>query len=1102
MAVRETLELDIGPAEAAVQRLAGGLEQSLRNAISSALGGTYTAEVKGDAKDVETAVSQAVNDAEDEKSVGGDADDVESAVSDAVDDATDEKQVTGDASDVESAVSDAVDDATDEKQVDGDATGVTTAIDDAVASAEDTILIGADTTQLEQQLAGARDGIDSAAGGVGGLNDNLGQTAVLGAALGPRLGGGLAKVATPAGAAALGVAAIGGAVIDTTSSFVKFESQLSEVRTLLGALSDAEIRELEDAVLALSSKLGIATDDAIPALYQAISAGVPPDNVFGFLETAGTVAIGGVTNLETAVDGLTTVVNAYGMEQDQVSKVADVFFVGMRGGKTTIEELSRSMFQVVPIAANLGVSFEEVTAGLAAITTTGVPTRQAANMLKRMFTELGDSTTQVGGHFEAVAGVAFRQFIEQGGSVEEAMALLDQRAADLGVSVDQLFSSQVAAQGALILTGEAQSTFSELTAQAMAANGEAADAAAKVNESLARQVEFLRVRFDNLKTTLGRELAPAFAAVVSIIGDVMAGVEGLFRIVGSLSDGLGKLGVSSAFVTDALKTLLSGALNMIPGLGPVVSFLGVVGQATSDTADETDAASEAADKYAELMEGLGDELDSTADAQDRFSASAQIAESRMMDFVNAAAANVPRIAEAFGELSAEKGTDQILADLDAAFVATAEWTDQMGEQIAAGNQNIVGLMAELGPEKSRILLESYGGELSDLEAHLERLAWAEMSARVAAREMAVRQYLEMRGIVGGLQDDIVEEVRARLVLEDPTAESLDAAIGVIADGRGAPTAAGRLAGRTSDQWAIGMNLRNPTDQQLAAVNRAIALSDTPGVTASMARKAVEEYNQQLPGMARFTGEQMESLVRLITGSGVQEAGAEAGSGAAAGFVDGVAPVEGAGRDAAREAEQAIRREVPAFYSTGGRLAEQFASGIRLRVNTVRRAGADTGRSAVTGLRGAAPATEFFVVGGLTADGFARGIRSRAQASADEAARMVREAARRAREEAQTGSPSRLFASIGDDIGAGLALGMERQTSAVADAAREMLAAAEQASDPSFVSAGTTLREVSISVPVTVTGGVTADEGREFGEQVAGEVGRQLASTLRLEGLVA
>ena len=109
---------------------------------------------------------------------------------------------------------------------------------------------------------------------------------------------------------ALGAAAIGAAAVGVGVASVKmaagFDKGMREVNTLL-KLPEAQFKKLQDETLELSRQLGITADEVVPALYQAISAGVPRENVMEFLQTAGEASIGGVTDLTTAVDGLTSV---------------------------------------------------------------------------------------------------------------------------------------------------------------------------------------------------------------------------------------------------------------------------------------------------------------------------------------------------------------------------------------------------------------------------------------------------------------------------------------------------------------------------------------------------------------------------------------------------------------------------------------------------------------------------------------------------------------------------------------------------------------------------------------------------------------------------
>lgn len=141
-----------------------------------------------------------------------------------------------------------------------------------------------------------------------------------------------ATIAATVGIAAATVA-ITAFAAKSISAFTGFQNSMNEVFTLLPDITNEAMVEMESGIQRLSRVFGTLTEDAVPALYQAISAGVPKDNVFQFLEIANKAAIGGVTSLETAVDGITSVVNAYGSEILSATQASDLMFTAVKLGK-------------------------------------------------------------------------------------------------------------------------------------------------------------------------------------------------------------------------------------------------------------------------------------------------------------------------------------------------------------------------------------------------------------------------------------------------------------------------------------------------------------------------------------------------------------------------------------------------------------------------------------------------------------------------------------------------------------------------------------------------------------------------------------------------
>jgi len=311
--------------------------------------------------------------------------------------------------------------------------------------------------------------------------------------------------------AALAVAMVA-FVASSLAEFRQFESGMAEVFSILPGISEQAMGEMQADVLAFSQEVGRTSDEVVPALYQALSSGVPPDNVFDFMKIASDAALGGVTDLETAVDGITSAVNAYGAEVLSAQEASDLMFTATVGGKTTFEELSQSLYNVIPTAASLGLEFGNVTAALAAITAQGTPTTVATTQLRQLLVELSKAGGDAAETFERMAGQSFVDFVAEGGNLQEALVLMEQAAADSGVRLSDMFGSIEAGNAALSLTGAGAEKFAaELDAAADSA-GATGEAAAIMADTGQQAINQLNAAFEALKITIGEQLAPTMTS--------------------------------------------------------------------------------------------------------------------------------------------------------------------------------------------------------------------------------------------------------------------------------------------------------------------------------------------------------------------------------------------------------------------------------------------------------------------------------------------------------------------------------------------------------------------------------------------------------------
>lgn len=165
---------------------------------------------------------------------------------------------------------------------------------------------------------------------------------------------------------------------------IEFSIAMAEVATISDDVAN-NLESFQQRVLNLSTAFGILETDAAKALYQIISAGRGAENAeeaMNLLEESVVLSIGGLATLTDTVDLLTNTLNAYDMETHEAAHANDVFFETVRLGKTTITEMSAQLGLVTPIAATLGVSLEELTSILAALTKGGIKTQIATTYMR------------------------------------------------------------------------------------------------------------------------------------------------------------------------------------------------------------------------------------------------------------------------------------------------------------------------------------------------------------------------------------------------------------------------------------------------------------------------------------------------------------------------------------------------------------------------------------------------------------------------------------------------------------------------------------------------------------------------------------------------
>ncbi|WP_297286569.1 phage tail tape measure protein [uncultured Brachyspira sp.] len=350
---------------------------------------------------------------------------------------------------------------------------------------------------------------------------------------------------------------------------IEFDNGMREVLTLLPELGNESFEKLKNQALSFSKDIGKAPEETVKALYQALSAGIPRENVFEFLKTAGEASIAGVSDLKTSVDGLTSVTNAYGSEILNAQKASDIMFQTVKLGKTDFTQLSNSLFNVIPIASAIGVQFEDIGAAIAAMTAQGVPTSVATTQIRQSLVELNKEGSVAYETFKQISGESFKDFIAGGGNLQEALQMMSDYAEKTGKEVTSMFSSVEAGNAVLALSGKNASKFKDYLDQVRNSVGATSEAFKKIDDGAARQFERLKAELSALVIELGNNALPLINesfiplfrdTLVPIIDDAIKTISSLIKAFNNLPA--------------PLQATTVGIIGITAGLGPALQGIG------------------------------------------------------------------------------------------------------------------------------------------------------------------------------------------------------------------------------------------------------------------------------------------------------------------------------------------------------------------------------------------------------------------------------------------------------------------------------------------------------------------------------------------------
>lgn len=376
------------------------------------------------------------------------------------------------------------------------------------------------------------------------------------------------------------ILAVGAASVKTA---MEFEAQMDRVGAIAGATSE-EMESLSETALELGANTSKSASEVAKGMEEMAAMGFTANEVIGAMPGVIAAAEASGSDMAQTAEVMASTLNIFSLKAEDASKVADVLATTANISAASLTDMQYALKYAGPPAAALGVSLEELSAGIGIMTNAGMKGEQAGTTLRgallglldpseenyKRMNKMGIAITDAEGNFVGLANLVDNLASSMEGQTET------QKAATISALV-----GKEAVSGMLSLMKAGPATINKMTKSLEDSGGASAIAAAKMKDNLKGALDELGGSIETAAISIGTALTPTIRKASEKIGELVDDFQELspetqntiIKMAG-LAAAIGPVVLAGGFLASSLGSILKIA-------SPLISIVGSAGLAGS-----------------------------------------------------------------------------------------------------------------------------------------------------------------------------------------------------------------------------------------------------------------------------------------------------------------------------------------------------------------------------------------------------------------------------------------------------------------------------------------------------------------------------------------
>lgn len=323
------------------------------------------------------------------------------------------------------------------------------------------------------------------------------------------------------------VSEMGEFVRSTVDTGVQFTSTMSAVQAISGATGDG-LEALTQKAIDLGASTIFSATEVGDAMVEMAKAGWTSEQILDGMAGVLNATSASGEQLSTVATIVADAMSGFRMEASESTRVADLLTQAANDGTINITDLGETFKYVSPIAGSMGLSIEDVTTAITAMSKSGIKGSQAGTSLRTLLTNLVKPTEKMAAAMEELG-------IEVA-NADGTMKPLDEIINTLRGSFDGLTEEQktfyaatlagkTGMSGMLSLMNLTQEEYDEIAASMDNAKNVAQNTSEVMLDNLGGDLEELSGNFETLKLELFDTFEGTMRNGVAILYDMVDGIR-------------------------------------------------------------------------------------------------------------------------------------------------------------------------------------------------------------------------------------------------------------------------------------------------------------------------------------------------------------------------------------------------------------------------------------------------------------------------------------------------------------------------------------------------------------------------------------------------